>query len=422
MNKLYSKRFRSHHDSYKALKNAFVLGVDKEEYLEKLLSIKQDNNNKVLYIHVPFCNKICSFCSFVKRNLQDRRNYHHLIIDQIKEYSHYPYMKSPINSVYFGGGTPTALKPHQLEQILQTLHQEFNLVEGCEISVETSCTELTDEMLTMLARNGVNRLSIGVQSFNDEIRTLLGRRGTGEFAYQKVLNAKKYIDNVGIDLIYNIPGETIEELQQDLEKIVKLQLSGISFYGLNLLEDTPILNDITTRQLQDMANLDLEFEQFSLIMETLEKHQYKLFELTKLIRDDLDRYDYIRVKHKLGECIPIGHSSGGNIGDYYLFNTIGGNKISDEIKISAKGRVLDYKYNILDMFIFDLQQLEVDLPKYSKLLHFDLEDVLKGDLDKLGNAGYISYDNGIVKLSRKGIFFGNNIIDELVSTIVKTVK
>jgi oxygen-independent coproporphyrinogen-3 oxidase len=418
---MYCQRFKSHHDCYRDLKNALEQNLNKEDYVSDLLQKSDTASEKAIYIHIPYCNKICSFCSFIKKSLNNKKEYHNKLIEEINRIKDYPYMQSPISSIYFGGGTPTSLEPYQMEMVLKKLHSSFNIVEGAEISIETACTELTDEMLKTLKNNGVNRLSIGVQTFNNEQRKLLGRRGSGEHAFESVQRAREYIENTGIDLIYNIPGQSISDLKDDLDKIVQLKLSGISFYSLMIYDDTPIKKLLSQDDINKMNDIKKEYQQFECILDNLIPQGYQVFELTKLIRNNLDKYDYIRIRHNGGCCIPLGHGSGGNLENYHFYNSYQGNVISSQAKISNRGRVVSPTYKYIDMFIFDLQQAQVDLTKYSTLLKMDLGKIFKDQLILMERNGLIIYDNSKIRLTRSGIFWGNNIINEFVRTILHAI-
>ena len=191
INRPFPTRYKSHHDASRSLKRRYTMNISAEEYLEQILN-QPAKSRRAIYIHVPFCTKVCSFCPFHRPDRLRRREYHRHLIAEMRRIRGFEYMKAPISAVYFGGGTPTALSPEQLELILEELHQSFNISPDAEISVETSATELTDDMLSALRRQGVNRLSVGVQTFDDDGRALLGRRGGGDFAYSRIERALEY--------------------------------------------------------------------------------------------------------------------------------------------------------------------------------------------------------------------------------------
>ena len=201
---MFSSRYKSHHDASRDLKKRYTSDTGGEEYLPAVLGGKPDSR-RVIYLHVPFCNKICSFCPFHRPDELDRREYHRYLIEEMHKVQGYPYMKAPIDAVNFGGGTPTSLSPAQMKEVLSELKNSFSIAPGAEISVETSATGLSDEMIEVLSEGGVNRLSVGIQTFDDGARKLLGRRGSGEFAASRVAAAiNAGIRNTSVDLIYKL--------------------------------------------------------------------------------------------------------------------------------------------------------------------------------------------------------------------------
>jgi len=417
---VYSERYKSHHDSSRALKNLYTDGEDKESYLRRTLSSARTEKS-VIYFHVPFCNKVCSFCPFHRPDRLKRREYDGYLNSYMDRISRFRWMEGKINAVNFGGGTPTALSPEQMKNIFACIRRNFSLESGAEISLETSVSELTDEMMEALKECGVNRLSIGIQTFNNVGRKLLGRRGSGENAVLRVQKAVQIFKNVGIDLIYNYPGEDEKILGEDIEIIKSLTLAGVSFYSLMLHEGTPIINKITEDDVKKMGDLSREKAFFDLILNELGKVGYKPFELTKLIRDGLDRYDYMRIRHGGGSCIAVGSGAGGNIGRYVYSNRENSRLISDELPFSSMGRVLKEEYFILDELINDMQKTSVDLAAYSKRLNVDLPKILSPLIEQRVKEGLLVY-SGSLSFTQDGLFYGNNLIDEVLRAIISALK
>ena len=142
-------------------------------------------NNATIYIHVPFCNKICTFCN-MRRSLQTpTENYARLIVKEIESYAKLEYIKTTVfDAVYFGGGTPTTLSSQQLEMIIKALKTNFKFTDDAEFTIETTVTELDEEKMDTLVNAGANRFSVGVQTFDDAGRKQMNRIGSGEKAYR----------------------------------------------------------------------------------------------------------------------------------------------------------------------------------------------------------------------------------------------
>lgn len=418
---MYTVRYKSHHDASRALKQCFEKKVDKKQYVEELLN-HVSRTPRVIYIHVPFCNKVCSFCPFHRPDELKRSEYDTYLIREMNQISKFKYMEAPIDAINFGGGTPTALKPKQMANILNQLKTSFDIKEDAEISVETSISELTDDMIAVLKEKGVNRLSIGVQTFYDAGRKLLGRRGNKETAIEKIRQLQKAgFQNIGIDLIYNYPEETMQILAEDLKIIQSLELAGISFYSLMLHEKTPLYRKIDVKQIQDMQNIQKEKQMFDYIIHELSEVGYKPFELTKYIRNNLDRYDYMRIRHSGGSCIAIGHGAGGNLDSYVYRNSVHAALFDEQIPISSMGRVLQPEYFILDEFINDLQKMTVDIDTYSTRLGFDILPMIEPSIERMVNENLLTIQGKKITLLQDGIFWGNNIIDEFIRYILKAI-
>lgn len=414
---MFAERYKSHHDASRDLKKKYTAGIGGDEYLPAVLAGKPASR-RVIYIHVPFCNKICTFCPFHRPDELDRREYHRYLIDEMHKVQNYSYMKAPIDAVNFGGGTPTSLSPAQMSSILSELHSCFSIAPGAEISVETSATGLSDEMIEVLLKGGVNRLSVGIQTFDDGARKLLGRRGGGEFAASRVAAAiDAGIRNTSVDLIYNYPAQTDAQLARDLDTVAELDVAGISFYSLMLHEKTPLYGRLGSAEKARMQDLHREKELFDMIFDKLSPHGYRMLELTKLVKDGRDRYDYMEIRHSGGSCIALGHGAGGNIENYFYHNSHTSPEISDQIRICSRGRVLLPEYRVIDALIYALQKGNVRLSRFSGQLGADLPSLFGEKLARFADAGYLRTDGDSVILTRDGVFFGNNIISELIGTI-----
>ncbi len=415
---MFSSRYKSHHDASRNLKKRCTTGIGGDEYLPAVLAGKPESR-RVIYLHVPFCNKVCSFCPFHRPDELERREYHKYLIGEMHKIQGFPYMRAPIDAVNFGGGTPTSLSPAQMKAVLTALKNSFFIAPEAEISVETSATELSDEMIEVLREGGVNRLSVGIQTFDDGARKLLGRRKSGEFAASRVAAAiKAGIRNTSVDLIYNYPAETDAQLANDLETVAQLDTAGISFYSLMLHEKTPLYRRLDEKAKADMLDMRREKELFDMIFDKLEPHGYKMLELTKLVKDGRDRYDYMEIRHGGGSCIALGRGAGGNIENYFYHNSHTVPDISDEIPVCSRGRVLRPEYRVLDTLVYAMQKGSVSLGAFSQQLGVDLLSLFGEKLAVFADAGYLNADGDKIALTRDGVFFGNNIISELIGMIV----
>ncbi len=193
-----------------------------------------------VYIHIPFCKSICSYCDFCKMyyNGSFVTKYLNALINEIQE----RYLGEEVHTLYIGGGTPSSLTLKDLKYLFEII-SKFNLEKLEEFTFECNLDDITEELLDFLKINGVNRLSIGIESFNEEKLKFMERKHTFLEAEEKMKLIRKVgFDNVNIDLIYGIPGETLKDLKKDLDLILKLNPDHISTYSLIVEDNTKIGN------------------------------------------------------------------------------------------------------------------------------------------------------------------------------------
>ncbi len=197
---------------------------------------------KALYIHIPFCKQRCKYCDFptnaVSFDSLEIDSYLEHLIAQIRTYSNNDLLGS-IQTVYIGGGTPTYLGNKRLSSLLYALSISMHLTTDVECTLEANPDSLTSSMVKDCYALGVNRISIGVQSFNDYLLNQLGRIHSSEQAKQAITNAKERFENISIDLMCGLPGQTLPQFKEDLLTALSLGVSHISIYPLTIEEGTP---------------------------------------------------------------------------------------------------------------------------------------------------------------------------------------
>lgn len=405
----FTNRKKSHHD----------VGINFSKYacgettLQNTLSlINSDQELNSIYIHIPYCKKLCSFCSMRRSIKPISEDYYKLIIKQIEEYGRTSYVKSSkINSIYFGGGTPTVLPKKQLELILQALYKNFDINNDAEISMETTISEIDDEKLHSLLINGLNRLSIGVQTFDDDGRKTLGRIGSSDYAEMMI---KKIFDigfkNVNIDIIYNYPHQTATILKNDLQKAFALNIAGFSFYSLIVMNSSKIGRNTDSEEF-NKSTLETDVEFFITIINEARKAGYDFLEITKLVKDNRDKYQYIRNSHRGGNIFPIG--AGGFIHNTAFMNPLENEKFQNVACNfeNLKGISVMNEYKNIKKFSGQLQEGIIDL---SLLTDESIENIAS-ILEQLQNENLAEKEKTTekFKFTDKGFFWGNTIASEL---------
>jgi len=202
----------------------------------------------VFYIHIPFCNNVCSSCLYNKFNTQGDLVSKYLVAlkKEIVNYASRPYLKDgECISGYFGGGTPTALSTPQLEDLLTVVFQQFNMRKDASFTIETTPNEVDGEKAAMLLEHGVDRISMGVQSFDDTLLKNIGRTHTAEKARKKLAELRKAgFKHVCIDLMCGLPGQTLKQWEDTIDEFLSLKLESLSIYTYLVIPDSKLYSEI----------------------------------------------------------------------------------------------------------------------------------------------------------------------------------
>ena len=233
-----------------------------------------------IYLHIPFCIQRCSYCNFfsvVSINLVNE-----VINAIIKELSiRKDYLKNePVQTIYFGGGTPSLLTIQQIEKLLNTVYTNFPVEQNAEITFEANPDDLTKNYLFDLKKVGINRLSIGIQSFDDDKLKILNRRHNATQAHEAVREAQKAgFNNISIDLIYGLPFQSLDEWGADLDKAFSLSIQHLSAYGLTFEEKT-LLSKQKEKKIIEPADEELMIKMYELLLEESSKKGFDAYEIS----------------------------------------------------------------------------------------------------------------------------------------------
>lgn len=225
---------------------------------------------KSAYIHIPFCNNICSYCDFCK--LLYNKDFVKKYLDALEKEIKMHYKGEILDTIYIGGGTPSSLSITELDKLFSII-KVFKLSKEYEFTFEVNIEDITEEKLEILKENKVNRLSIGIESFNDKYLKYLGRNYTSDIISERVELAKKYFDNINVDLMYALKNESLNDLEEDIDKILKLDIKHISCYSLIIEKNTKLYIE-NTKYISD----DLDSDMYDLIDKKLENkyHRYEV--------------------------------------------------------------------------------------------------------------------------------------------------
>ena len=348
-----------------------------------------------IYIHIPFCKTICSYCDFCKFYYNEKwvDNYLIALEKEIKE----KYKNESIATIYIGGGTPTSLNINQLEKLLQ-LTKLFNF-EKIEFTVETN-VDLSLDKIKLLKQYGVNRISIGVQTVNQKHLKFLNRKHTKEEVINLVNLLKQYGFNINVDLMYGMPNQTLKELEEDLDFILSLDVNHISTYSLIIEPHTKIYIDNVTN-----IDEDLDYQMYQQINKKLKNYVH--YEISNFAKEGYYSKHNLVYWNNL-EYYGFGIGASGYIDGVRYDNTrsyqnyINGKYILESHKLS-KGEKIENEFilgfrklegiNILDFKTkYDMNILDIDIVK------------------KLLKEGKLLVDNGYLKINPKYIYISNTIL------------
>lgn len=235
-----------------------------------------------IYIHIPFCAAKCNYCAFNSRVAftAEREEYADMLIAEITNFEQ---KKISVATIYFGGGTPTILSLNQLKKIFDAVQKKFHVDDDAEITIETNPGTVDENFLRGLRNIGFNRLSIGVQSFDDALLKILGRIHDSKAAIETVTAAKKIFDNISVDLMYALPNQTLDDVKADVEQAARLDVQHISIYGLEVEPNTKFF-ELAAQKKLELPDENLCGDMYEYITRTLPTLGYNRYEVSNFAK------------------------------------------------------------------------------------------------------------------------------------------
>lgn len=348
-----------------------------------------------IYIHIPFCKSICSYCDFCKFYYNEKWVDKYLIALEKEITSRYN--NELIDTIYIGGGTPTSLNINQLKKLLQ-LTKRFNF-KTIEFTVETN-VDLDLTKIKLLKKYGVNRISIGVQTVNQKHLKFLNRNHTKEEVINLVNQLKKYDFNINIDLMYGMPNQTLAELESDLDFILSLDVNHISTYSLIIEPHTKIYIDNVTN-----IDEDLDYQMYRLINQKL--NNYVHYEISNYAKEGYYSKHNLVYWNNL-EYYGFGIGASGYVDDVRYDNTksyqnyIEGNYVLESHRLSKKEQ-------IENEFILGFRKLKgINIFKFKEKYKIDILNI--NVVKQMLNDGKLLIDDGYLKINPNDIYISNTIL------------
>jgi oxygen-independent coproporphyrinogen-3 oxidase len=370
-----------------------------------------------VYIHIPFCDQICSFCGFNKMVSPEdlKADYVEALIQEIERAGQLPYFQSlDIGAVYLGGGTPNALSGAQLFRILQALRRNLPLSADCEISCEGTPQNFTPERIDALHAGGVNRISTGIQTFNADIRRdHLHMRNGKEELLASIATVAAAFDNFNLDMIYNLPGQTDEIWSDDLETAIGAGSTHLTCYPLVLLEKTVFYREFVRRKAYEAPAEDREIRYFR---ETVDRLRDSPFTDQYSVRDWARpgrACRYIQLNAEANHVVAFGAGAHGFVGGITYRSIAAPRQYVEAIDSGwlpmAAMRVATEAELMQRYMVMGLRLRSFDPAPFERRFGRSVFDVYAPQIEALVEGGYIEVGDGRIVYTATGDVWANNV-------------
>lgn len=365
-----------------------------------------------IYIHIPFCHKRCVYCDFyLVTNLKLLDQFLYSLKKEITLYSE-KYRSEKFNSIYFGGGTPSILSIEQISALIGDLKNSFIVEQDSEVTLEANPEDLMDIDLNALRKTGINRLSIGVQSFLDDELSFLTRQHTGRETIELISEVNKVFDNYSVDLIYSLPGQTEAKILKSIETINKLNAPHVSAYALTYEERTPLFK-MMERGDVIVNSEEKESDFFEFVSDSLTEAGYDHYEVSSFCRPGKEaRHNskYWTYDSYIG-LGPSAHS----FFDFQRWNNIANigkyNQLLNENTFPVENQILiEAQERNFELILTGLRSKGIALKKYKQLTGEDFTIKFDTAINTLVNSGFAEISEDNFRLTRRGFCIADEII------------
>lgn len=369
-----------------------------------------------IYIHIPFCKIRCTYCDFYTGTNETQMD---AFVDALctEAWIRKDEITEPVKTIYFGGGTPSRLQQEHFEKIFDVLQQHYSIVPEVEITVETNPDDLSEAYVGMLSRLPLNRLSIGIQSFNDEELKFLSRRHSAQQAIDAVRRCQQHgFRNISIDLMYGLPQQTEEIWQHNLTQAIVLDVPHISSYHLIYEEKTRMYRLLQAGRIKPVEE-EVSTAMFAMLINCLTSHGYIHYEISAFGKEGYfsqHNSSYWKNKKYLG-LGPAAHSFDGDnriLNVPSLMRYIKGvesgvlNRETEQLSFSEK-------YN--EAVLTGLRTMwGLDLTELTNSFGVEFYRYCMQNAQKYLDRNLLKNENGRLKLTREGIFISDGIMSDLM--------
>ncbi|WP_202080702.1 radical SAM family heme chaperone HemW [Caldalkalibacillus salinus] len=377
------------------------------------------------YIHIPFCNRICPYCDFNKYVVKGQpieQYLHDLDQDMLRNVQRYPFKN--MRTVYVGGGTPSVLDIEQLNLFFSSVHERLlTHSHPEEFTMEINPETLTEEKVKVMKQWGVNRFSIGVQTFEPQLLRKLGRMHSNKDVYNCIEIAKKHgIDNISLDLMFGLPEQTVDMFERTLNEAIALDVTHFSAYSLKVEEGT-FFQTLLNKGKLPLPSEDEEVDMYERLMNTMAKHGYEQYEISNFAKPGYESahnltywqneeyYGFGAGAH--GYVKGVRHENAGPLQDYHDLIKQGSLPYIQTIEVDQQARIEE------EMMMGLRLRQGVSTSMFKAKYGRSLTDYYQEELEQLIARDLIEEEEDRIKLTKKGIFLGNVVFSTFLKDPVE---
>ena len=383
--------------------------------MNKFLNYKDEFG---IYIHIPFCRRKCSYCDFysIKKKKKTLNKYLKSLKAEIQLYSHLLDNKK-VKTIYIGGGTPSLLSSDDIALLLNQIKDNFSLKNNIEITMESNPDSLTEKKVIGFKNAGINRMSVGIQSFINKELNILGRVHNSKKSKNIIEILQKHISNYNVDLMFALPGQKFEDFQFSINKLIKYKPPHISLYNLQIEEGTLLYKQLKSGAIEAISE-DLDYKMYNYAINELNNAGYNHYEISNFAKENYEsKHNIIYWNYK--PYLGLGPSAHGFNGysRYYNVNNLRDymNKLSNnEFPID---NIINLSKNelISERMIMGLRLLDgIDRDVFKDRFNCSMESIYHDEIRKLKNQGLLTEDGNKIYLTKKGINLGNKVFLEFI--------
>ena len=364
-----------------------------------------------LYIHIPFCVSKCRYCDFLSMpyDYDVREQYTMSLCKEIERFAKEHADEYVVNSVFFGGGTPSILEPELFEKIISTVRDNFKMNTDSEITIECNPGTVTYDKLGTYKENGVNRISFGLQSANDSELKALGRIHTFSDFMDSYDNALKAgFSNINVDIMSALPSQGIEGYRNTLEKVLSLDIKHISAYSLIIEEGTPFF-EMNEKGLLKLPSEEDERQMYYMTEELLAKNGFHRYEISNYARDGYEcRHN--KIYWERGEYVGFGLGAASLISDIRYSNTRDMKEYLEDFSSGRENEILSLEDKMSEFMFLGLRMTKgIEISEFERQFKSDIYDIFGSEIKKHEGNGLLVEKEGRLMLTGKGFDLSNYV-------------